>query len=62
MESLTIDETNIEAGTNWYAFGGGAIVGVATIAVDIFAPELSPIVTKIGATVASGLIVYGATH
>ncbi|GLG01813.1 hypothetical protein Alches_18530 [Alicyclobacillus hesperidum subsp. aegles] len=61
MKELSKEELKLECGANWLEFAAGGAVGLATIAVDVFVPEVSPVVTRIGAAVAASLVVKGLT-
>ncbi len=60
MEQLTLSDLNESYGINWLEFGAGVLVGGATIAADIFVPEASPWITRIGVSASAYLIVHGA--
>ncbi|GLG01812.1 hypothetical protein Alches_18520 [Alicyclobacillus hesperidum subsp. aegles] len=49
----------LAGGLNWADVAAGIIVGGVTAAVDVLAPEVSPVVTQIGYNVSRALIIKG---
>ncbi|MHB1683380.1 MAG: hypothetical protein ACYCYO_11265 [Bacilli bacterium] len=59
MVELTDFEIDQEAGNIWRDIAAGVLVGVAPVGLDVLFPEASPVVTKIGLSVARGFMVAG---